>query len=56
MVLATRLKDEEMKAIRKVVINMLNDGLSLKLIERYSDLSEAEIRFIAQENGLEIKE
>ena len=64
MVLSTRLKDAEMigreegkeEKAQEVAINMLKDGVSLNLIERYSNLSEAEIRSIAQANGLEVKE
>ena len=72
MVLSTRLKDAEMigeekgikKGIKKgaeekaqeVAINMLKDGVALGLIKRYSNLSEAEIRSIAQANGFEVKE
>lgn len=68
MVLSTRLKDEEMvgeekgikkgeeKNKREVAIDMLKDGVTLKLVERYSKLSEAEIRSIAQAHGLAIKE
>ena len=56
MVLSTRLKDAEMMAIIKVAINMLKDGVSLNLIERYSNFSEAGIRSIAKANGLDVKE
>lgn len=68
MVLSTRLKDAEMvgeekgikkgeeKNKREVAIDMLKDGVTLKLVERYSKLSEAEIRSIAQAHGLAIKE
>ena len=68
MVLSTRLKDAEMigreegrvegkeEKAQEVAINMLKDDVSLNLIERYSNLSEAEIRSIAQANGLEVKE
>lgn len=68
MVLSTRLKDEEMvgeekgikkgeeKNKREVAIDMLKDGVTLKLVERYSKLSEAEIRSIAQAHGLAVKE
>ena len=60
MVLSTRLKDERMlgaeEKAQEVAINMLKDGVDLGLIERYSKLTEAEIRSIAQANGLEVKE
>lgn len=68
MVLSTRLKDARMLGIeegreegkvekaQEVAINMLKDGVALGLIERYSKLTEAEIRSIAQANGLEVKE
>lgn len=68
MVLSTRLKDAEMvgeekgikkseeKNKREVAIDMLKDGVTLKLVERYSKLSEAEIRSIAQAHGLAVKE
>ena len=60
MVLSTRLKDERMlgaeEKAQEVAINMLKDGVALGLIERYSKLTEAEIRSIAQANGLEVKE
>ena len=68
MVLSTRLKDAEMvgeeKGIKKgkeenkreVAISMLKDGITLKFVERYSKLSEAEIRSIAQAHGLAVKE
>ena len=68
MVLSTRLKDERMLGIvegrvegkaekaQEVAMNMLKDGVALGLIKRYSNLSEAEIRSIAQANGFEVKE
>ena len=60
MVLSTRLKDERMlgaeEKAQEVAISMLKDGVTLKLVERYSKLSEAEIRSIAQANGLDVKE
>ncbi len=68
MVLSNRLKDAEMvgeekgikkgeeKNKREVAIDMLKDGVTLKLVERYSKLSEAEIRSIAQAHGLAVKE
>ncbi len=68
MVLSTRLKDAEMvgeekgikkgeeKNKREAAIDMLKDGVTLKLVERYSKLSEAEIRSIAQAHGLAVKE
>ena len=72
MVLSTRLKDARMLGIeegreegreegkvekaQEVAVNMLKDGVALGLIERYSKLTEAEIRSIAQANGLEVKE
>ena len=68
MVLSTRLKDAEMvgeeKGIKKgkeenkreVAINMLKKSLDLSTIADCTNLSKAEIRSIAQINGLEIKE
>ena len=56
MVLSTRLKDAEMMAITKVAINMLKKGYELDEIKDLTNLSEAEIRAIAQANGLEVKE
>ena len=68
MVLSTRLKDAEMigeeKGIKKgaeekaqeVAINMLKKSLDLSTIVECTKLSEAEIRSVAQANGLEVKE
>lgn len=56
MVLSTRLKDAEMMAIIKVAINMLKKSYGLDEIIDLTNLTEAEIRSLAQANGLEIKE
>ena len=40
---------------QEVAMNMLKDGVALGLIERYSNLTEAEIRSIAQAHGLKVK-
>lgn len=68
MVLSTRLKDERMigkeegrvegkeENKQEVAINMLKKGYELVEISDISNLSEAEIRSIAQANGLEVKE
>ena len=50
------IKKGEEKNKREVAIDMLKDGVTLKLVERYSKLSEAEIRSIAQAHGLAVKE
>lgn len=60
MVLSTRLKDAEMigeeKKARKIAINMLKKSLDLTTIVECTNLSEADIRSIAQDNCLEVKE
>ena len=60
MVLSTRLKDAEMigeeKKARKIAINMLKKSYELDEIIDLTKLSEAEIRSLAQANGLEVKE
>ena len=60
MVLSTRLKDERMlgaeEKARKIAINMLKKSYELDEIIDLTKLSEAEIRSLAQANGLEVKE
>ena len=64
MVLSTRLKDAEMigreegkeEKAQEVAINMLKKRLDLTTIVECTNLSESEIRSIAQANGLEVKE
>ena len=60
MVLSTRLKDERMlgaeEKAQEVAINMIKMSLDLSTIVECTKLSEAEIRSIAQANGLEVKE
>lgn len=68
MVLSTRLKDAEMigreegrvegkeEKAQEVAINMLKKSYGLDEIIDLTNLSEAEIRSIAQANGLEVKE
>lgn len=62
MVLSTRLHDARMigkeegreEKAQEVVINMLKKNLNLSTIVECTNISEAEIRLIAQENGLSI--
>lgn len=68
MVLSTRLKDAEMigreegrvegkeEKAQEVAINMLKKSYGLDEIIDLTNLSEAEIRSLAQANGLEVKE
>ena len=68
MVLSTRLKDAEMigreegrvegkaEKAQEVAINMLKKSYGLDEIIDLTNLSEAEIRSIAQANGLDVKE